>query len=183
VPSDDDEGADDGVQPRLAARSGGGVVYASADARQGAPKKAKVAAMEGRTIYRRRDGRARPRNPLANLADFFLAPFPPDVRVRVRRAAKDFQAALDALLQRLEQFTLPDPEPDLARVTAPALLLWGAADVMVPAAHAARFEAAMPDARVVILEDAGHMPMEEAPEDSLMVVRNFLAGLGEGQLD
>jgi len=101
VPSDDDEGADDGVQPRLAARSGGGVVYASADARQGAPKKAKVAAMEGRTIYRRRDGRARPRNPLANLADFFLAPFPPDVRVRVRRAAKDFQAALDALLQRL----------------------------------------------------------------------------------
>ncbi|MGY6629261.1 MAG: alpha/beta fold hydrolase [Oceanicaulis sp.] len=89
----------------------------------------------------------------------------------------------DALLRRLELFTLPDPEPDLARVTPPSLLLWGAADVMVPAAHAARFEAAMPDARVVILENAGHMPMEEAPEDSLMVVRNFLASLAEGQLD
>jgi pimeloyl-ACP methyl ester carboxylesterase len=101
-------------------------------------------------------------------------------RIRAMMTAPGVQ---DALLQRLEQFTLPDPEPDLARVTAPALLLWGAADVMVPAAHAARFEAAMPDARVVILEDAGHMPMEEAPEDSLMVVRNFLAGLGEGQLD
>ena len=101
-------------------------------------------------------------------------------RIRAMMTAPGVQ---DALLQRLEQFTLPDPEPDLARVTAPALLLWGAADVMVPAAHAARFEAAMPDARVVILEDAGHMPMEEAPEDSLMVVRNFLAGLGEGPLD
>jgi pimeloyl-ACP methyl ester carboxylesterase len=101
-------------------------------------------------------------------------------RIREMMTAPGVQ---DALLQRLELFTLPDPEPDLARVTAPALLVWGAADVMVPAAHAARFEAVMPDARVVILENAGHMPMEEAPEDSLMVVRNFLAGLGEGQLD
>ncbi|MCH8490496.1 MAG: alpha/beta fold hydrolase [Oceanicaulis sp.] len=101
-------------------------------------------------------------------------------RIRAMMTAPGVQ---NALLARLEQFTLPDPEPDLARVTAPALLLWGAADVMVPAAHASRFEAAMPDARVVILENAGHMPMEEAPEDSLMVVRNFLAGLAGGQQD
>jgi pimeloyl-ACP methyl ester carboxylesterase len=101
-------------------------------------------------------------------------------RIREMMTAPGVQ---DALLRRLELFTLPDPEPDLARVAAPALLLWGAADVMVPAAHAARFEAAMPDARVVILENAGHMPMEEAAEDSLLVVRNFLAGLAEGGQD
>jgi pimeloyl-ACP methyl ester carboxylesterase len=101
-------------------------------------------------------------------------------RIREMMTAPGVQ---DALLRRLELFTLPDPEPDLARVAAPALLLWGAADVMVPAAHAARFEAAMPDARVVILENAGHMPMEEAPEGSLLVVRNFLAGLAEGGQD
>jgi pimeloyl-ACP methyl ester carboxylesterase len=106
-----------------------------------------------------------------------------DEQVARIRAMMTTPGVQDALLQRLERFTLPDPEPDLARVAAPALLLWGAADVMVPAAHAARFEAAMPDARVVILENAGHMPMEEAPEDSLMVVRNFLAGLAEGPLD
>ncbi len=107
-----------------------------------------------------------------------------DEQVARIRAMMTTPGVQDALLARLEQFTLPDPEPDLARVTAPALLLWGAADVMVPVAHAARFEAAMPDARVVILEDAGHMPMEEAPEDSLLVVRNFLAGLaGGGQPD
>lgn len=106
-----------------------------------------------------------------------------DAQIARIRAMMTAPGVQDALLQRLERFTLPDPEPDLARVTAPALLLWGAADVMVPVAHAARFEAVMPDARVVILENAGHMPMEEAPEDSLMVVRNFLAGLGQGQLD
>jgi hypothetical protein len=46
------------------ARAGGGaeVVFASADARQGTPKKAKLAAMQGRTIYRRRDGSVRQKN-------------------------------------------------------------------------------------------------------------------------
>ncbi|MCC5997373.1 MAG: alpha/beta fold hydrolase [Oceanicaulis sp.] len=89
----------------------------------------------------------------------------------------------EALIRRIEQFTLPDPEPDLAQVRAPALLLWGAADAMIPPEHGRRFEAAMPDARLVVLENAGHMPMEEAPEDTVMVVRNFLASLAGGQLD
>jgi hypothetical protein len=111
---------DEAVQPRLATRSGrpagGGVVYASADARQGTPKKAKIAAMEGRTIYRRRDGRAggQHRSLFDNLADFFLAPLPPDVRLRVRRAARDFQAGVDAFLQRLGGGgppALPAPPP------------------------------------------------------------------------
>lgn len=101
-------------------------------------------------------------------------------RIRAMMTAPGVQ---EALIARLEQFTLPDPEADLARVEAPALVLWGATDAMIPVENAARFEAAMPGARVVILENAGHMPMEEAPEDSLMVVRNFLASLAAGQLD
>jgi len=46
------------------ARAGRGaeVVFASADARQGTPQKAKLAAMQGRTIYRRRDGSLRQKN-------------------------------------------------------------------------------------------------------------------------
>jgi len=106
-----------------------------------------------------------------------------DAQVARIRAMMTTPGVQDALLRRLEQFTLPDPEPDLARVQAPALLLWGAADVMVPVENAARFEAVMPDARVVVLENTGHMPMEEAPEDSLLVVRNFLAGLAGSQQD
>jgi hypothetical protein len=109
-PSDDEGGdapGDDALQPRLATRSGrpagGGVVYASADARQGTPKKAKIAAMEGRTIYRRRDGgrRGGERGLFEGLAEFFLSPLPADVRLKVRRAARDFQAGVDAFLQRL----------------------------------------------------------------------------------
>lgn len=81
----------------------------------------------------------------------------------------------EALVQRLEVFTLPDPEADLARVTAPTLILWGGRDGMVPVEHAARFEAAMPDAEVIVYDDLGHILHEEAPERSLTDVRAFLA--------
>lgn len=106
-----------------------------------------------------------------------------DEQVARIRAMMTTPGVQDALIARLEQFTLPDPEADLARVEPPALVLWGATDVMIPVENAARFEAAMPDARVVILENAGHMPMEEAPQDSVMVVRNFLASLGQDRPD
>lgn len=106
-----------------------------------------------------------------------------DEQVTRIRAMMQSPGVAEALIARLDLFTLPDPEPDLARVEAPALILWGATDVMIPVENAARFEAAMPNARAVVLENVGHMPMEEAPQDSVMVVRNFLASLGEDQPD
>ena len=33
-----------------------------------------------------------------------------------------------ALIERIEQYTLPDPNPDLARISAPTLILWGDSD-------------------------------------------------------
>ncbi|MHA6287650.1 alpha/beta fold hydrolase [Maricaulis sp. CAU 1757] len=81
----------------------------------------------------------------------------------------------EALVERLEMFTLPAPEADLRQVRAPTLILWGSEDRMIPFEHAARFEDAMPDARVVRLEGLGHVPHEEAPVLSLEPVRAFLA--------
>lgn len=86
----------------------------------------------------------------------------------------------DALVRRLEDFTTEDPVPLLARIPAPTLVMWGARDVMVPATDAARFAGALPDARVVIWPDLGHVPMEEAPERTLADLRAFLAGVPVG---
>ncbi|WP_300531075.1 alpha/beta fold hydrolase [Maricaulis sp.] len=80
----------------------------------------------------------------------------------------------DALVERLEVFTLPDPRADLARVEAPALIVWGERDVMVPPAHAGEFAAHMPDARIITYSDLGHVPHEEAPARTLADVRAFL---------
>ncbi len=101
----------------------------------------------------------------------------PEARVDGARAAMTADGVGEALVKRLERFTLPDPTADLARVRAPTLLLWGAKDVMVPPEHADRFAEAMPNATRVLYEDLGHVPHEEAPARTLVDARAFLKTL------
>jgi pimeloyl-ACP methyl ester carboxylesterase len=70
--------------------------------------------------------------------------------------------------------TTPPPVV-LEHLDLPVLLVWGAEDRAVPPAVGERLEAAIPGARRVILERCGHLPMDEAPEEFLTVVRPFLA--------
>jgi 3-oxoadipate enol-lactonase len=56
-----------------------------------------------------------------------------------------------------------DLRPDLPIVTAPALLLAGSADPAAPVSVARDMAAAMPDARVTVIEGAAHLLNVEAP--------------------
>lgn len=85
-----------------------------------------------------------------------------------------------AILDRVLQTRLLQPEPILATIRAPVLLLWGERDGAVPATHAVNYEQALPDARIVILPGIGHVPMEEAPEASARALRAFLDGETSG---
>lgn len=80
-----------------------------------------------------------------------------------------------AILDRMATHVLVRPEPYLARIRAPVLLLWGAEDRMVPAAHAADYERALKDRRTVVLPGLGHVPMEENPAASAAIVTEFLS--------
>jgi pimeloyl-ACP methyl ester carboxylesterase len=80
-----------------------------------------------------------------------------------------------ALVERLEVFTLPDPVEALSHVIQPTLVLWGGRDVMIPVAHADQFLTDLPDARSIIYDDLGHIPHEEAPEQTLADLLEFLA--------
>ena len=68
----------------------------------------------------------------------------------------------EAFVQRTLQYETGDPER-LADVRAPTLIQWGARDAWIPVTDAARFEAAIAGARVIVYPDLGHVPMEEAP--------------------
>ena len=81
-----------------------------------------------------------------------------------------------AVIARMEQLVLRDPRPLLASITAPTLLLWGEKDAMIPVGNAQDYLAAMPDARLVKLPGAGHVPQEEAPAESLVPLRAFIDG-------
>jgi len=98
----------------------------------------------------------------------------PDVPARIH-ALMRADGVGQAMVERLEVFTLPDPEPDLARVSVPTLILWGGRDGMVPTEHAARFEAAIAGAELIVYDDLGHVVQEEDPARTLADLRAFLA--------
>ncbi len=68
-------------------------------------------------------------------------------------------------------------EPDLSQLTQPTLVMWGAQDALIPVAIAHRFYELLPRAELVVYEDVGHVPMEEAAEQSAADLRRFLRAL------
>jgi len=82
--------------------------------------------------------------------------------------------ARQAMLDRMRQTVLVDPQPLLAAIRAPTLLVWGEHDAMIPFANSADYLKALPDARLVSFLNAGHLPQEEAAADSLAAVEAFL---------
>jgi pimeloyl-ACP methyl ester carboxylesterase len=53
----------------------------------------------------------------------------------------------------------------LRSVRAPTLVLWGARDRLLPPTLGSLFTAELPDARLVVLDRCGHVPMLEAPDE------------------
>ena len=80
-----------------------------------------------------------------------------------------------AIVARVGQSVLADPEPILRRIRAPTLLVWGEKDALVPVRNAADYAKVLPESDLVSFPDLGHVPQEEAPARSLEPVRAFLA--------
>jgi pimeloyl-ACP methyl ester carboxylesterase len=63
----------------------------------------------------------------------------------------------------------------MARIKVPTLVLWGAEDTLIPVASAHWFARNIPGARLVVLPRVGHIPMEEAPEQSVDALAGWMA--------
>ena len=76
------------------------------------------------------------------------------------------------------KFIWPIPDKGLKkrihRITAPALLLWGEDDRLVPRAYADEFARRLPRAKVEVVENSGHAPHLEQPEATARAVSAFL---------
>ena len=82
----------------------------------------------------------------------------------------------DALLARMAQTVLVNPIPILKKITAPTLLVWGEQDGMIPFANSSDYLKAIAGSKLVSFKGVGHLPQEEAPEESIGAVRDFLLG-------
>lgn len=62
----------------------------------------------------------------------------------------------------------------LPLITAPTLLIWGREDRITPLQVAEEFKNMIPDARLVVIEECGHAPMMEKPEDFNFAMQQYL---------
>jgi len=67
-----------------------------------------------------------------------------------------------------------DIREDLAAVCVPTLLVWGERDPLIPRHLADEWTRALPDVRLVVLPEVGHVPMFDAPAELAGHIRGFL---------
>ena len=109
---------------------------------------------------------ADPEGPLAALLP---APDPTDPEALFRAAM-----TMASILQFI--WPLPDKglNKRLYRVHAPTLVVWGAQDRLVHPAYGDDFVAAIADARLELIDGAGHLPQLEQAERTAAVITSFL---------
>ena len=78
------------------------------------------------------------------------------------------EATLDRLSQRRQL------DFDFDRISMPTLILWGVKDSWIPVSQANNFQQVLPRANLITLEEAGHVPMEEFPTESVSEYLSFL---------
>lgn len=87
-------------------------------------------------------------------------------RALVRAARQLVPEGGEALIERYGELEVP------------ALLLWGRQDPVVSLSLGERLERELPRGRLEVLEECGHMVVDEHPGRSLALVREFLEGIG-----
>lgn len=87
--------------------------------------------------------------------------------VEGRRAYLRAARALDNrdTLSRIEQ---------IERIAAPTLILWGDQEVFQNVDYGRRLAGALPNARLFVVPNAGHWPMEDKPEEIAQLIHEFL---------
>lgn len=68
----------------------------------------------------------------------------------------------------------PDSRPDLARIRCPTLVLCGRQDLATPLALSEEMAAALPGARLAVVEDCGHLSTLERPDAVNAELRRWL---------
>jgi pimeloyl-ACP methyl ester carboxylesterase len=94
-------------------------------------------------------------------------------------ALKEFYIGSQRRLSMAGKILFPIPNRRLSkrlyRLTAPTLVVWGAADRLIVPAYAERWKAMIPGARVVMVENAGHMLPYEQPDALVRALGDFLS--------
>lgn len=79
------------------------------------------------------------------------------------------QIAKQAIPKNIDDYTSQYP-----RISVPTLILWGLDDKIVPLKIGKMLHEAIPRSRLEIINDCGHNPQEERPEETICYISEFL---------
>ena len=79
------------------------------------------------------------------------------------------KVAKQAVPENFEEFTAQYPT-----ISVPTLIVWGRDDKVIPLAIGEKLKQDIPDSKMVIIDEAGHVPQEEKPEETIAAIVKFL---------
>jgi pimeloyl-ACP methyl ester carboxylesterase len=97
-------------------------------------------------------------------------------RRAAKRGSSDYRAASGTLRASMVRLVNADLRPQLARLKAPTLLIWGEHDQETPLTDAHTMERLIPDSGLVVFEGCGHFAYAEQPDRFCRIVDVFLRG-------
>lgn len=80
----------------------------------------------------------------------------------IDRAKTDFKLGDNSNLEKLKS------------IKNKTLLIWGENDNWIPLDNGKRMDSLMPNSKLIIVKNSGHVPMEESPKESLLLFEDFI---------
>jgi pimeloyl-ACP methyl ester carboxylesterase len=89
-------------------------------------------------------------------------------KIMARTSVEGIVGTLQGMRQRV------DSTPYLASITVPTLIIHGNNDQLIPLTEAQIMQKAIPNSKLTLIPDAGHLPNLEQPEKFNQVIRDFM---------
>jgi len=154
---------------------GGRVILKLCARRLETPRFTKVILVGAAGIRHAPDPRASARAKRYQLAKKLLRPFPKLLEAaRKRYGSADYRAATPMMRQVFVKVVNEDLAPLLPLIPQETLLIWGRGDTQTPLSDGQQMAREMPDAGLVILENAGHYAFLERQDQFLRVMASFM---------
>ena len=103
------------------------------------------------------------------LVDMFIAQYRPQMKI------KGFKRAILSSLRENMLGGFPEIYRRVGALEKPTLLLWGRHDATVPFEHSAELRTLLPNAEFHAIENVGHIPHYEKPEEVNPILLKFLS--------
>lgn len=95
-------------------------------------------------------------------------------KYKIQMHYKGFKRAILSSLRNNTLGSFIETYKTVGRLNKPVLVFWGRNDITVPIEHGDDLRAAMPDAEFHVIEDCGHIPHYEKPDEFNPILLKFL---------